>query len=95
MEKKGLSIYPLDVGTVTGFDKSLFTLRENQGLKIDVPCLAWVVTDGDRTVLVDTGPCDPAWATRYHTTAPSARPRRRRRHRPWPGSACAAAKSSL
>jgi glyoxylase-like metal-dependent hydrolase (beta-lactamase superfamily II) len=51
---------------MTGFDKSLFTLRENQGVKMDVPCLAWLVTDGERTVLVDTGPCDPAWAARYH-----------------------------
>ena len=66
MQEKGFQIYPLDVGTVTGFDKSLFTLRENQGVKIDVPCLAWVVTDGEQTVLVDTGPCDPRWAAKYH-----------------------------
>jgi N-acyl homoserine lactone hydrolase len=66
MCEKELSIHPLDVGTVTGFDKSLFTLRENHGVKIDVPCLAWVITGGEQTILVDTGPCDPAWAGKYH-----------------------------
>jgi N-acyl homoserine lactone hydrolase len=66
MQEKGFNIHPLDVGTVRCFDKSLFTLRENQGVKIDVPCLAWAVTNGEQTVLVDTGPCDPARAARYH-----------------------------
>lgn len=66
MQAKGLSIYPLDLGTITGFDKSLFTLRQNQGVKMDVPCLAWVIKGGEKIILVDTGPCDPQWAARYH-----------------------------
>jgi glyoxylase-like metal-dependent hydrolase (beta-lactamase superfamily II) len=66
MQGKGLSIHPLNVGTVTGFDKSLFTLRENQGVKIDIPCLAWVIRGAERIALVDTGPCDPDWAAQYH-----------------------------
>ena len=66
MQGKGLSIYPLDVGTVKDFDKSLFTLRENQGVKIDVPCLAWVIRGREKIVLVDTGPCDPEWAGKHH-----------------------------
>jgi N-acyl homoserine lactone hydrolase len=63
---KGFSIYPLDLGTLVGIDKSVFTFARNQGLKIDVPCLAWLILGGDRKILVDTGPCDPDWASRYH-----------------------------
>ncbi|MDA8124968.1 MAG: N-acyl homoserine lactonase family protein [Deltaproteobacteria bacterium] len=66
MGNKGLTIVPLDLGTVTGIDKSIFTLRENQGVKVDVPCLAWVIKGGEKTLLVDTGPCDAQWAARYH-----------------------------
>jgi glyoxylase-like metal-dependent hydrolase (beta-lactamase superfamily II) len=60
------SIHPLDLGTVAGFEKSLLTLRRNHGQAIDVPCLAFVVTGGSGTVLVDTGPCDPQRAAAYH-----------------------------
>lgn len=66
MPQKGFRIYPLNVGTIPGFDMSLCTLRLNQGVKIDIPCLAWLVTDGDTSVLVDTGPCSPEWSSRYH-----------------------------
>ena len=66
LRKKGFTIHPLSLGTVTDFDKSLCTLRQNHGVKMDIPCLAWVVTDGAATVLVDTGPCDPARSARYH-----------------------------
>ena len=66
MKKKDLFIYPLNLGTLVSIDKSIFTLLRNQGTKIDIPCLAWVIFGGDKIVLVDTGPCDSNWASRYH-----------------------------
>jgi len=66
MREKGLSIYPLDLGTLMGMDKSFFTIRRNQGILVNVPCLAWVVSGGERTILVDSGPADPDWARKYH-----------------------------
>jgi hypothetical protein len=66
MEKPSLTIHPLDLGTITNFDKSLFTLRHNQGVMIDIACLAWVIKGGGQTLLVDTGPCDPERSRRYH-----------------------------
>jgi len=61
-----LFIYPLDLGTLVGIDKSVFTNLRNEGVKIDVPCIAWLILGGEKTVIVDTGPCDPDWASRYH-----------------------------
>jgi len=66
MQENGLSIYPLNLGTLAGMDKSFFTIRQNQGIKIDVPCLAWVISGGGKTILVDSGPSDPNWAIKYH-----------------------------
>ena len=66
MGKPNLFIHPLDLGTLSSIDKSIFTLRHNQGTTLDSPCLAWVILGGEQNVLVDTGPCDPDWAARYH-----------------------------
>ncbi len=66
MTGKGLSIHPLDLGTLVSFDKSIFTINRNQGIKLDVPCIAWLILGGEKAVLVDTGPCDPEWASKYH-----------------------------
>jgi N-acyl homoserine lactone hydrolase len=61
-----LKIHPLHLGTLTSFDKSLFTFLRNHGIKLDVPCLAWLILGGESPILVDTGPCDPGFAARYH-----------------------------
>jgi glyoxylase-like metal-dependent hydrolase (beta-lactamase superfamily II) len=66
MKKMDLVIFPLDLGTLVSFDQSIFTLLRNQGVKIDAPCLAWVILGGGKKVLVDTGPPEPDWAYRYH-----------------------------
>ncbi len=66
MKRAGLFIYPLDLGTLLSIDKSIFTLVRNQGVKLDAPCLSWVLLGGEKRVLVDTGPCNPDWASRYH-----------------------------
>lgn len=68
MDRKSLSIHPLDLGSLLLFDKSIFTLVRNQGIKLDFPCIAWVILGGEKPVLVDTGPCDPDWASKYHRT---------------------------
>ena len=66
MKGTGLFIYPLDLGTILSIDKSYFTLWRDPGVKLDVPCLSWVILGGEKRVLVDTGPCDPEQATRYY-----------------------------
>jgi N-acyl homoserine lactone hydrolase len=66
MGKKDLSIHPLDLGTLVSIDKSIFTMHRDPGLKIDVPCIGWLILGGKKNVLVDTGPCDPEWASLYH-----------------------------
>jgi N-acyl homoserine lactone hydrolase len=64
MSKSTLKIYPLDLGTLVDLDKSLLTIRQNQGVKMNVPCLAWVILGGGKKILVDTGPCDPESAVK-------------------------------
>jgi glyoxylase-like metal-dependent hydrolase (beta-lactamase superfamily II) len=66
MKQKGLSIHPLDLGTLVDMEMSSFTLRRNQGVKMDAPCIGWLITGGDKIILVDSGPCDPEWAIKYH-----------------------------
>ena len=66
MARNKLFIYPLDLGTLIGIDKAIFTHLRNEGVKIDVPCIGWLILGGEKKVLVDTGPCDPAWASRFH-----------------------------
>ena len=66
MDKKTLSIHPLDLGTLVKIDKSIFTVARNQGEKIDVPCIGWLILGGEKKVLVDTGPSDPEWASLHH-----------------------------
>lgn len=63
-----MTIHPLDLGTLVDFDKSIFTLRHNQGVKLDVPCLAYLIQGGRKAILVDTGPCNADFAVRYHRT---------------------------
>lgn len=66
MKENLLAIHPLDLGTMKGIDKSIFTLHQNQGIKIDVPCLSYVIVGGGKNILVDTGPCGAEWAASYH-----------------------------
>lgn len=59
-------IIPVQVGTLTRFEKSVFTFGRNFGEKIEVPCIVWVVTNGSRTVIVDAGPSHPDRANTVH-----------------------------
>ena len=66
MKRMDFEIFPLDLGTLVSFDQSIFTLLRNQGVKIDVPCLGWMILGEGKKILVDTGPPEPDWARRYH-----------------------------
>jgi len=66
MNRKSLSIHPLHLGSLASFDKSIFTLLRNQGTKVDFPCIGWLISGGEKAILVDTGPCDPDWASKYY-----------------------------
>ncbi|MDX9821115.1 MAG: N-acyl homoserine lactonase family protein [Syntrophales bacterium] len=65
MKKKTLKIHPLDLGTLIDMEKSVFTIRQNQGVKVKAPCLAWAVLGGEQNILVDSGPCSPEAAVKY------------------------------
>ncbi len=66
MSQQPLTIHPLNLGTLLGIDKSIFTIRHNQGIKMDVPCLAYVILGGTTPILVDSGPCSPERSGQYH-----------------------------
>jgi glyoxylase-like metal-dependent hydrolase (beta-lactamase superfamily II) len=68
MAENEIHIYPLDLGTILGIDKSIFTRLLNYGEKINVHCIGWLIQGAEKTILVDTGPCDPETAARYHHT---------------------------
>lgn len=60
------TITPLHLGTLT-VDQSGLTLRKGVGIKLAVPCLGYVLQDGGKPILVDSGPCqDPDWGSRHH-----------------------------
>jgi glyoxylase-like metal-dependent hydrolase (beta-lactamase superfamily II) len=54
------------MGRILDFDLSLLTARRNMGIRLDVPCLAWLILGGTRPVLVDTGPPDQDFCARHH-----------------------------
>lgn len=62
---QNLRIQPIKVGTIIG-DKSAFTYLQNYGVQQEQPVLIWYIDGADKKVLVDTGPCNPDWAAKYH-----------------------------
>ena len=61
-----LTGHPLDLGTLT-VDKSGLTLRRGLGMKVDAPCLGYLILGGAQPILFDSGPCaDPQWGTQHH-----------------------------
>jgi N-acyl homoserine lactone hydrolase len=72
----GVTLRPFNFGTLVGFEKSVFTLNMNQGVKLDSPCLAFVVDAGGKRVLMDTGPGTPeeAWALHRYKLDQPVRP---------------------
>jgi N-acyl homoserine lactone hydrolase len=62
------TIWPIWVGTIRGIDKSNLTYGVNQGEKIDICCLMFLLKGGAELILVDTGMSDPEWGSKYHRT---------------------------
>ncbi|MET3506544.1 N-acyl homoserine lactonase family protein [Halalkalibacter oceani] len=67
METKKPIIYPLLVGVLT-IEKSQFVYGRHYGQKIETPILMFVIKNNGRNILVDTGPCEPERALKYHGT---------------------------
>ncbi len=57
---------PLCFGEFTAFEKSLFTYLKHCGEKLRAPITGWLLRRGPVSILVDTGPSDPAAAGRLH-----------------------------
>ncbi|MDR1034454.1 MAG: MBL fold metallo-hydrolase, partial [Holosporales bacterium] len=52
------TIYPLDLGTVTRSKSQIVGVKGDNGV-IDIPILAYFVTDGERKIMIDTGGGQP------------------------------------
>lgn len=51
-------IYPLHLGTITR-PKAQLVSTDRSGAILDIPILAWYITDGQKKILVDTGGIEP------------------------------------
>ena len=60
-----LTLTPLSLGTL---DVSGAVLQSCRRFYEHLPsaCLAWLITGGEKTLLVDTGPAPPAWSRAHH-----------------------------
>lgn len=59
-------VTPLVLGEFTSFEKSRFTYDRNWGTIIQAPILAYLVQNGDRNILVDTGCSSSYYALNYY-----------------------------
>ncbi|MBP1932175.1 N-acyl homoserine lactonase family protein [Ammoniphilus resinae] len=59
-------IKPLHVGILQNIEKSQFVYGRHHGIKIEVPCIMFVIEVAGKKVVVDTGPCKPDRARQYH-----------------------------
>ena len=62
----GWTIWPISVGTIGQVEKSNLTFARDQGQKMDVCSLIYLLKGGPELIVVDTGMSDPAWAAKYH-----------------------------
>lgn len=60
------TIWPISVGTIGHVEKSNLTYARNQGEKLDVCSVMYLLKGGSELILVDTGMSDPDWASKYH-----------------------------
>lgn len=61
-------IIPLKLGEFPHFELSSLLYMTQQGTKIRAPITAWLIRGEGKKILVDTGPCDPAWSAKHHHT---------------------------
>lgn len=61
----GLEIIPLSLGSL---EVSRSVLQSFKGFfeTMSSACIAWLITGGQKTILVDSGPASPEWSSQYH-----------------------------
>ncbi|MBL0290815.1 MAG: hypothetical protein IPQ15_09135 [Betaproteobacteria bacterium] len=60
-----LTIHAINTGWIGSFQNRLTNCRMD-GVKVMTPSLCWLVTGGEKNVLVDTGMCDTERANKWH-----------------------------
>ncbi len=60
-----MKIVPLHVGDIFR-DKSSFTCSRNQGVKLTLPVICWLIDTGAKKIVVDTGTNSPEETAEYH-----------------------------
>lgn len=59
-------IRPILVGVFPDFEVSNFLYGRQQGKKEDFPCIMFLIEVDGKKIVVDTGPCEPEKAKKYH-----------------------------
>ncbi|MET3289792.1 UNVERIFIED_CONTAM: N-acyl homoserine lactone hydrolase [Brevibacillus sp. OAP136] len=59
-------VIPLNLGELLGMELSRFTYERNWGTKINCPVLAFLVQNGQRNILVDTGMSSTFYARNFY-----------------------------
>jgi N-acyl homoserine lactone hydrolase len=60
------TIWPISVGTIKQVEKSNLTYGHNQGEKLTICSVMYLLKGGQEMILVDSGMSDPDWAGKYH-----------------------------
>ena len=60
-----MRIVPMHLGNI-GRDKSSFTCGRNQGVRIELPIIAWLVETNAEKIIVDTGTNAPERTAQHH-----------------------------
>lgn len=60
-----LTIHAINTGWIGSFQNRLTNCRMD-GVKVMTPSLCWLITGGEKKVLVDTGMCDTERANKWH-----------------------------
>lgn len=69
--KRGWTVSPVRLGTMS-VETSQLVRGADPGVRIDIPCTAWILRGPDGVIVVDTGPADADWSRRHHN--PMRRP---------------------
>jgi glyoxylase-like metal-dependent hydrolase (beta-lactamase superfamily II) len=60
-----MRIVPMHLGNIVR-DKSSFTCGRNQGVRIELPIIAWLIETGTTKIIVDTGTNAPEHTAEHH-----------------------------
>jgi N-acyl homoserine lactone hydrolase len=59
-------IIPVLVGVFPNFPIDAFLQGRRTGIQCEVPCIMYVIQANGKNIIVDTGPCEPEKAAKYH-----------------------------